>query len=126
MTIAAPTFSEFISTPELLGTDFAASSWDAWKVTLKGALGEPMTDAEITRFRELAGRDPPRKRVRELWLAIGRRGGKDSIAAALATYLATFGNFGRHLRRGERALVLCLAVDRTQAGICLWLYPRKF
>jgi len=78
---ATISLSRFLADPNLLGPDFAAPSWDAWKVTLKAAFGERLTPDETTRFRELAGRDPPTKRVRELWLAIGRRGGKDSIAA---------------------------------------------
>ncbi len=55
--------SRFLADPGLLGRDFAGTSWDAWRVTLKGAFGEPMTAAEIGRFRELAQRDPPRRRV---------------------------------------------------------------
>jgi phage terminase large subunit-like protein len=111
------TLSRFLTDPSLLGRDFAGPSWDAWRVTLKGAFGEPMSSAEIGRFRELAGRDPPERRVRELWLAIGRRGGKDSSAAAIAAYLAVYGDFQRFLRRGEKAVIACLAVDREQAGI---------
>jgi hypothetical protein len=103
--------------PNLLGRDFAGPSWDSWKVTLKGAFGEPMTAAEVARFRELAQRDPPKRRIREAWFAVGRRGGKDSIAAAVACYVAACGDFQRHLRRGERATIVCLAVDRVQAGI---------
>ena len=117
MTKPIATFSEFVSIPELLGNDFEGPSWDSWRVTMKGALGEQMNEVERIRFRGLAGRDPPPGRVRELWLAIGRRAGKDSIAAALATYLAVFSDFRRYCRRGERATVLCLAVDRAQAGI---------
>jgi hypothetical protein len=109
--------SQFITDPALLGGDFASSSWDAWRITLKAAFAEPMTEAERARFREMAERDPPARRVRELWLAIGRRGGKDSTAAAVATYAACCGNFQAHLRRGERAVILCLAVDRDQAQI---------
>jgi hypothetical protein len=111
------TISAFLSHPEFLGQDFAGPSWDAWKVTLKAAFAEPMTKRERARFRELAGRDPPKHRVKELWAAIGRRAGKDSIASAGACYLGVFGDFQRHLRRGERAVIVCLAVDRDQAGI---------
>jgi hypothetical protein len=107
----------FMLDGNLLGRDFAGDSWDAWRITLKGAFGEPMTERELDRFRELAERDPPPKRVRELWLAIGRRGGKDSIASGIAAYMASCGDFQRHLRRGERAVILCLAVDRHQAKI---------
>jgi len=117
MTKPIATFSEFVSIPELLGNDFEGPSWDSWRVTMKGALGEEINEVERIRFRGLAGRDPPPGRVRELWLAIGRRAGKDSIAAALATYLAVFSDFRRYCRRGERTTVMCLAVDRPQAGI---------
>jgi hypothetical protein len=112
-----PTFSEFLTWPELVGDDFANPSWNAWKTTAKGILGEPMDELETERFRELTGRDRPPGRVREAWLAIGRRAGKDSFASALATYFAACGNFQPHLRRGERAVVVCLAVNRDQAGI---------
>src|SRR5215470_11145076 len=84
---------------------------------MKGALGEPMKAAERARFRELTDRDPPPGRVRELWLAIGRRGGKDSIAAALATHLAVFSDFRRHLLLVSARRSSCLAVNRVQASI---------
>lgn len=119
------TISEFISHPDFLGGDFSGPSWDAWRVTLKGAFGERMTKAERARFRELAERDPPAHRVRELWLAIGRRAGKDSVASAIACYLGVFGDFQRHLRRGERGVIVCLACDRGQAQI-VFAYIRAF
>jgi len=64
----------------------------------------------------VADRDPPGQRVRELWLIVGRRGGKDSIASLVALECA------RHtskleLRPGEKPIVACLASDLNQAGI---------
>ena len=115
--MTAPTVSQFLGDPDFLGNDFAGPSWDAWRITLKGAFGEPMDDAELARFRELASREPPPARVREAWFAIGRRGGKDCIVCGIATYAAIFGDFQHHLRRGEKAMILCLAVDRNQSGI---------
>jgi hypothetical protein len=110
--------STFLDDRNLLGKDFAAPSWWHWKLVLRAALGERLRSDEVEVFREISGgRDPPQRRVRELWLAIGRRAGKDSIASALATYLAIYGDFKKHLRRGEKAVILCLAVDRTQAEI---------
>ena len=50
---------------------------------------------------------------------VGRPGGKDSVASAIATHFALFGNFAPYLRPGERASVLCLACDRQQARIVL-------
>jgi hypothetical protein len=115
--VALLDISTFLEDINLLGGDFAGPSWNNWKVILKAALAEPLTWRETQRFQEIAHRNPPRHPVRELWLAVGRRGGKDSIASAIATYLAVYGDFAKHLRRGERALVLCLAVDRVQASI---------
>jgi hypothetical protein len=109
--------ADFVQDPELLGPWFSGPSWTNWLVTLKAAFCEPLTDDEAARFRELAEREPPRRRVREAWFAIGRRAGKDSIASAVATYIASLSDVERFLRPGERAVVACLAVDKTQAAI---------
>src|ERR1051326_1532728 len=112
-----PSFEQFVSDDNLLGRDFSGPSWLNWIAVIKGAFGEELDRGEKRRFRLLAERDPPTNRVREAWFAIGRRAGKESIASAIATYLAACGDFQRHLRRGERAVIACLAVDRGQARI---------
>ncbi len=83
----------------------------------KGAFCLPMDEAELKLFRAVAERDPPRKRVRELWCIVGRRGGKDSIASAIACFAAGFVDYRGILRPGEQANIMCLAVDRAQASI---------
>ena len=55
--------------------------------------------------------------MRELWAIVGRRGGKNSIASAVACHAAGFRSYHEVLRPGEAATVLCLAVDKAQAGI---------
>jgi phage terminase large subunit-like protein len=55
--------------------------------------------------------------VRELWAVVGRRGGKDSVASAVACFASGFIDYKKVLRPGERASVLCLAVDKAQASI---------
>ena len=55
-------------------------SWRGWRTVLKAAYGMPLDDDELPFFRKVAQRDPPGRRVRELWLIVGRRGGKDSVA----------------------------------------------
>ena len=50
----------------------------------------PLGDDELALFWAVADRHPPRKRVRELWIIGGRRAGKDSIAAAIATWFSAF------------------------------------
>jgi hypothetical protein len=111
------TVLDFLDDPELLGEHYAGASWNTWRCVLKAAFALPMTAAERRRFQEVAGgRAPPGKPVRELVCAVGRGGGKDAVAAALATWIATTCDTSR-LRAGEYADVLCFATDREQAGI---------
>jgi hypothetical protein len=109
--------AEAIAAPELLGLAFTGDSWDTWRAILKAAYAEPLTPRERTLFAEVAGnRAPPQHRVKELWVIAGRRSGKDSIASAIAATTALT-DYRKFLRPGERASVLCLAVDRAQAAI---------
>ena len=115
------TIIDAMTDAECFGPSFEGESWNAWRAILKAAFAIPMTPAELTTFGELAGgRAPPKRRVRELWVAAGRRAGKDGIASLLATFAATIeqAHVGR-LRPGETAVVECLAVDREQARIVL-------
>src|SRR5579872_709982 len=113
----APTVIDFLSDPDLLGPHYAGSSWDRWRACLKAAYALPMTDHDLALFSEVAGgRAPPQAPVTEFVALVGRGGGKDAVAAAIAAHIASTGDFTR-LRPGERMSVLVIAVDRTQAGI---------
>ena len=92
-------------------------SWRTWRIVLKAAYGKPLDDDELATFREVAQRDPPKHRVKELWLIVGRRGGKDSMASLIAAQAACYADEGLALRPGEQALVACFATDREQAKI---------
>jgi hypothetical protein len=48
----------------------------------------------------------------------GRRSGKSFISSLVATYLACFSNYAKHLNAGERAVILVLARDRDQGRVC--------
>lgn len=112
--------SDVMNSPKLLGQHFHGTSWDTWRAVLKATFAEPMTAAEIAAFREVAGgRDPPKHRVSEAVYAVGRGGGKDSVASLIVTCIAVNFNPKGKLRPGEVATVLCIAVDRDQAAIVL-------
>src|SRR5262249_43608771 len=111
------TISDMMRSPKLLGPFFAGPSWGRWLATLKASYAEPMTAEEVAAFREVAGREPPQQRVKELVCAIGRGGGKDSAASLIAAHAAASFDPRGKLRPGERATVMCLAVDRHQAAI---------
>ena len=107
---------------------FVGGSWARWRAILKGAYGLEMTQEERDLFEEVAEREAPAKRVRELWICGGRRGGKDSIASLIIAYdAAVFDGKRRQfagitlppLRKGERGTIFCLARDRDQAAIAL-------
>ncbi len=106
--------------PELFGRMYAdRASWAAWDAVLKGAFAIPMDRAERRRFKRLTDRTPPKRQVKELWIVAGRRSGKTLTASEVATYLAAVPDYKPYLARGERALVMLLAVDRSQAKVAL-------
>jgi hypothetical protein len=124
-TARVPTVVDAMSDPTLFGNWYQGSSWDGWKAVLRGAFGLDMTEKEKEFFRTVADRDPPTRPVKEIWVAAGRRSGKDSVASLIAAHAAATFDKQHLLRPGERALCLCLATDRDQAKICL-NYIRAF
>lgn len=106
-----------MASDQLFGPAFAGRSWETWRAIIKAAHGESLTPAELLTFRQVASRDPPSKRVRELVAVVGRGGGKDSIASLIAAHTAIGFDPRGTLRPGEKACVMCLAVDRHQARI---------
>lgn len=119
MSAPAATIIEALDDSALLGAAFRGDSWSTWRAILKAAYALPMTAEEIEAFRAVAERDPPTRQVRELVIVAGRRGGKDSVASAIAAHAAAFRDYRALLRPGERAVISCLAVDRDQASVVL-------
>lgn len=112
-----PSIIDFVTDPHLLGPHFLGPSWDRWRAVLRAAFALPMSSDDLALFHEVAGdRTPPAKPVRELVCAVGRGGGKDSIASALATFIACTAPTDT-LRPGEKNTVLLIATDRDQARI---------
>ena len=108
-----------LTDPQLLGAGLGPiASWSTWLATLKGAYGLPLSDDELTTFRSVTGnRNPPSKRVDELWNVVGRRGGKSKIAAALAVFEACCIDHAAKLSPGETGHVLVLASTVQQAKV---------
>jgi hypothetical protein len=116
--VGAIDFATAFDDPLLFGPFFSGPSWDAWRAIIPAAHALPMTPQQLITFEELAGgRDQPKRRVRELWVAAGRRSGKDSVISAMATLAALQPYEG--LRPGEAPTIMCLAVDKPQARIVL-------
>ena len=110
---------EAMKDPNLFGRHFQPlDSWEAWIVVLSAVFGLPMNRKQRRIFRKLAGFDyKPGLTLVEIWLAIGRRGGKSKIVALIAVYLAVFYTY--KLTPGEVGLVMMIAPNIKQAKIDL-------
>jgi hypothetical protein len=103
---------------QLLGGILAGDSWSVWRALLIAAMGEKLTDDERATFQSVTGRpQEPRERVEELWVVVGRRGGKTRTAALLAVYIAALVDHRANLSPGERGLCLFLAQNVKQAQV---------
>jgi hypothetical protein len=110
-----------LADPKLLGAALGEpSTWSTWQTVLRAAFGLDLNPKQRRVFRELAGhRVPPRDRVQELWCLAGRRSGKSRMAAAIATYIATFVDHRKYLAAGEPGFVLSLSPTQNQARLVL-------
>jgi hypothetical protein len=119
------TIDEALFDPVLLGAALGdLSTWQVWRAVLKATFGLELNRDEARAFASVAGnRQPPGRRVRELWAIVGRRGGKSRIAAAIAVYLAVF--VKHRLSPGERGMVLVLAASQDQAKT-VFSYAKAF
>lgn len=96
------------------------SSWSTWVVVLSAIFGLSLNSQQRRVFQNLTGR-PFSKNLcpKEIWLAIGRRGGKSKIVALIATFLACFYDYDDYLTPGEVGHVMVIATDRKQAKVVL-------
>src|SRR5215472_14326656 len=109
-----------LSDANLLGKAMDGESWMPWRTLLIAAMGEELDDAERSVFSKLTGREhEPGRRVDELVLVVGRKGGKTRVMAVLAVYLATLVDHRAALAVGERGVVLCVAQSQTVAKVLL-------
>jgi phage terminase large subunit-like protein len=106
--------------PVLFGETFAGPSFAAWRALLSGFYGLPLADDEAQSFLALTGRaETPTEAHDELWLVVGRRGGKSHAAALVGVYEAAFRDHRSKLAPGEVATVMLVAADRQQARTLL-------
>jgi hypothetical protein len=96
------------------------ATWQAWLVVLRAIFGLPMSDEDLSIFRQLTGRQhPPAGPVSEAWLICGRRSGKSFIVALIAAFLACFRDYRSCLGPGERGVIPVIATDKKQSRIIM-------
>ena len=82
-------------------------TWGAWVTLLKALFALPMDEKDLSLYRKCTGRKlPPERPFKEFWAIVGRRGGKSFISAVVATFLAFFTDYKKHLSPGERGVIL--------------------
>lgn len=91
-------------------------TWSAWMTFFKALDGLKMTDEDNTLYQKCTNRKTiPKEGFGEAYAIVGARGGKSYASALLAVHTALFRDWQKHLARGERAYVFCVATDRFQA-----------
>lgn len=96
------------------------SSWDAWRSFWRAgyALLPSPRDLELYHFH--TGRQTyPTQPFREIWMVIGRGGGKSINAGLVALFLAISRDYTRELARGGVAVIPLVGGDQKQARLVL-------
>ena len=94
-----------------------ASDWTAWRAFLCAVYALPMTDQEYDIFRTCTGRcEPPKRKVREAWLACGRRARKSAIMATIGVFEAAFHEHDVYLAPGEYVRVPVMSKNKDDAA----------
>src|SRR5262245_41684354 len=107
---------EAFSDTALLAHVLSGDSWLPWRVLLIASMGEGLTDDERVIFKQFTERERESgKRVVEMEVVAGRRAGKTTAMAALATYIATCCDHSDALARGETGVLLGVAQDTRVA-----------
>lgn len=99
----------------LFANQFKGESWDNWKALIYTFYGLKLTKSERKLSNALTNRSGTSPAFAELWLVVGRRGGKSNISALLAIYEAYFVDHSEKLAAGEVATVFVIAANMKQA-----------
>lgn len=94
------------------------ATWSAWKAFLRVIFGEKLSPEDFALYQKCTGgRQQVPQNVTEVWLTVGRRGGKSFTLAIIAVYLAIFVDWRKYLVPGELGTIMIIATDRRQARV---------
>lgn len=105
-----------LTDPQLFGAMLEGDTWAGWKALLIASQGEELRPAEREVLLSLTGREhEPSEPVDELWMIVGRRGGKTRAGAVFASYFAALCDWSDVLAPGERGTVPIMSASVAQA-----------
>jgi hypothetical protein len=90
-----------------------------WRAMLSAAFNAPMDAGQEEAYNCATDRTTQPANLRELWMIIGRRGGKDAVGAFIALYLACSRNWKREFKSGETVVGMIICPDRKQGRVAL-------
>jgi hypothetical protein len=109
---------EALKNRALFNDTFSGHSWDTWRTICRGIYGLGMSARERTVYEELTGRRyPPAHPAKQAYVVAGRRGGKTTLASAIALHKAVERDYRPYLAPGATAVIPLIAPDRSQAEI---------
>jgi hypothetical protein len=110
------TILDAIKDAKLFAPWFRKRTFENWFVFLAALFGLPLTPQQLAVYQQCTGRSTwSTTPFNEVWLCIGRRGGKSFILALIAVFLACFREYRQYLAPGERGTIVIIAADRKQA-----------
>lgn len=103
--------------PNLFGAALGdPATWGVWRIILRAAHGRGVEPEDRETWDLVSGgREPPRKRVRELVCVVSRRGGKTRMASLSVAYAAAIVGPSVRLAPGEDGIVLAVGPTQRQA-----------
>lgn len=107
-----------------------------WEATLAYLYGLPLSDEQVAEVAAATQRSPEaiveharktlgRRRFREFWARVGRRGRKSSTAALVAVYEAWWGGHEHNVMPGEQGLVAVISKD-TAGSVVVARFVRLY
>lgn len=108
-----------MTTPELCGTEFLADSWSVWREVIArlwdGDSRLIPPEYHAIALELLGSEQLPKEKPGSLFLAFGRRAGKDRFDMLAGTHAWAEDYRDRGLAVGEWATISCHCVDKRQA-----------
>ncbi len=96
-------------------------SWSSWGVLFKVLAGRTdLSAAEMALFHEATGLSSlPAERLRELFICVGRRGGKSTVTALTAVSYGLWGDWQKDLQGGEQPQIFIVSPTLEQGKVIL-------